>query len=205
MPVPHTRTIVVRHTLSVAPVWVWACVYGGAGVVGWSELWLTGFESWALGLMHRAGLTRGGPSWHWVDGGLFASSLPTAFYGSRAHPVLFVRWAVCTALPTARLAPACSLARLFFVYCRVSARPLPYLPRYSALLKKSNLEQKQPFCILFSCTHLSIDRLGDIQPRMLDASDFQPCGVWCARTPRPDKQTYHSALPFKLTSACKWS
>ena len=47
----------------------WACVYGGAGVVGGSELWLAGFESWALGLMHRAGLTRGGPSWHWVDGG----------------------------------------------------------------------------------------------------------------------------------------
>ena len=69
MPVPHARTIVVRHTLSVAPVWVWACVYGGAGVVGGSELWLTGSESWALGLMHRAGLTRGGPSWHWVDGG----------------------------------------------------------------------------------------------------------------------------------------
>ena len=85
MPAPHTRTTVVRHTLSVAPVWVWACVYGGAGVVGGSELWLTGSESWALGLMHRAGLTRGGPSWHWVDGRLFASSLPTALlWQSRA-------------------------------------------------------------------------------------------------------------------------
>ena len=103
--------------------------------------WL--YESWALGLTHHAELTRAGLSWLCVDGWLLASSLPTAFYGSRVHPVLFVRWAVCTALPTARLAPACSLARLFFVYCRVSARPLPYLPRYSALLKKSNLEQKQ--------------------------------------------------------------
>ena len=143
MPAPHTRTIVVRHTLSVAPVWVWACVYGGAGVVGGSELWLAGFESWALGLMHRAGLTRGGPSWHWVDGGFSPLLCRLPFMAVARIRCFFVRWAVCTALPTARLAPACSLAMLFFGHGRVSARPLPYLPRYSALLKKSNLEQKQ--------------------------------------------------------------
>ena len=44
-----------------------------------------------------------------------------------SHPVLLVRWAVCTALPTARLAPACSLARLFF-WAQSRQRAPPSLP-----------------------------------------------------------------------------